>query len=175
MESNRRPYQMSEKDNLADLIARMSPDDRQLYESFGHVWTDAAFVNRRFFVVKTAGKRRDGTPNPPEVLGSIRVIDFHCDAKIGSTCTLMDDKSSRTLQVGYVPVKLFRFPVFVSIPVYQGVKWEAKEQADGRYTRSLVWGICFKQQSSIKFYNRDNVSVLTPNQYQQAFGDRPQY
>lgn len=174
MEDERRsPRHLTEKDNLSDLIARMRPDDLELYKGFGHIFTEAAFINRRFFVVKTKGKDRSGRPARPEVLGTIRVIGFQCDHEKGSVVTIMDDSTSKILQVGHVPVRLFRFPVFVSVPVYQGLKWEAKEQPDGRYTRSLVFGLCFKQQSHVQFLNPNNVSVLTPNNFEKLFGEAP--
>lgn len=163
-----------ELDNLADLIAQMPPDDMSEYSSFGFVHTDAAFINRRFLVVNTKGQRQ-GRPRPPELLGTVRVLDFDCNTQRGSVITLRNDSNRRTLQVGHVPVRLFRFPVFVSVPVYQGVRWEAREMDDGRYVRNLIFGICFKQQSGIRFYNPNNVSVVTPNQYRDHFGRVPDF
>lgn len=175
MEDHQRPRHMTEKDNLSDLISKMRPEDLEQYQAFGHIFTEAAFVNRRFIVVRTKGRNGTRQPIRPEILGSVRVVSFHCDHQNGSLCTVMEDSSSRVLQVGHVPIRLFRFPAFVSVPVYQGLKWEAKEQEDGRYTRSLVFGLCFKQQSSVKFLNRDNVSVLTPNLYREIFGELPRF
>lgn len=163
---------VSEQDNLADLASRVRPDDRTLYDSFGHIYQEAAFFNRRFVVVQTKGKATGGGPRPPVVLGAIRVVGFAATHDGGCTSVLMDEGSSRTLQIGHVPVKLFRYPVFVSIPVFQGVRWEAKEAPDGSYTRSLVFGMCFKQQSAIKWFNKDNVSVVTHNEFQRLFGGR---
>lgn len=167
-----RPEFVSQDDNLADLISRVAPEDRALHDSFGCVFTEAAFFNRRFLIVKTNG-RVSNRPRPPDLLGSVRCTAYHCDHEAGPTITLMDDASSRILQVGCVPTKLFRFPIFASVPIYQGVKWEAKEMQDGSYRRNLVFGICFKQQSNIKFANRDNVSIVTPNGYRQFFGEAP--
>ena len=165
-----RPTFVGQEENLADLSARIAPDDRQLYSSFGCIFTEAAFFNRRFIVIKTMG-RNGGVPKQPQILGSVRVLGYECDHERGTFVTLMEESSSRSLRIGYVPTRLFRFPIFVSVPVFQGVKWEAKEHKDGSYQRNLVFGLCFKQQSNIKFYNRDNVAVLTPNEYRKHFGD----
>jgi len=173
METNEdefRPNFIPPEENLADLAARIAPEDRPVYDSFGFIFTEAAFFNRRFVVVKTQGKTSSG-PRQPVILGAIRVLGYQCDHERGTFVTLMDEASSKTLQIGYVPVKLFRFPLFASVPIFQGVKWEAKELRDGSYQRNLVFGICFKQQSNVKFYNRDNVAILTPNDYRKHFGD----
>lgn len=170
-DKGRPPVPLSADDNLADLIARIAPEDRALYDSLRHVYTEAGFFNRRFVIVKTMGKDPAGHPRQPDILGAVRLLAFTCNNERGSEITVMDESSSRTLQVGHVPVKLFRFPVFLSVPIYQGVKWEAKELGDGSYGRRLVFGVCFKQMSAIKFYNKDAVAALTPNEYKKHFGD----
>lgn len=165
-----RPLFVSEKYNLADLVAHMPQDDQKLYQSFGYVFTEAAFYNRRFVVVKLAGKSTSGKPKPPVVLGAARVVGFSATHLAGCKMTLQDEESERLLQVGHTPTRLFNFPVFVSVPIYQGVKWEAKEMSDGSYRRALVFGTCFKQQSALKWFNRDNVAVLTHNDFEETFG-----
>lgn len=170
--SERRPRFLDDRANVADLVSRMSQDDQDEYGRMRHIFTEAAFVNRRFYVVRTKGKR-DGVPLAPDVLGAVRVIGFHSGANEGSVISLMNDSSSRILQVGHVPTRLFAFPAFVSVPIFQGLKWEAKEQPDGRYTRTLLFGICFKQQSSVKFCNPNSVAIVTPNTYRDTFGEAP--
>jgi hypothetical protein len=165
-----RPVYVSQEDNLVDLISRVAPEDRQQYAAFRYVFTEAAFFNRKFLVVKTQGRNASG-PRPPLILGSVRVVSFACSHERGSTVTLMDESTSRTLQAGHVPVKLFGFSAFVSIPVYQGLKWEAKETQSGVYLRTLVFGVCFKQKSNVKFYNKDETAVMTPNDYRKHFGE----
>ncbi len=162
-----RPVFVTERDNLADLISKMSARDLELYNSLGHIFTEAAFIDRKFVVVETKGKRGPD-PKPPKVLGTLRVIAFNASSSGGSVMTLQDE-TGKTLQVGHVPTRLFGFPVFVSVPIYQGLKWEAKELRDGSYRRSLVWGVCFKQRSAIKWMNPGNVSVLTPNDFRKWF------
>lgn len=173
MESERRPPRLvDDRDNVADLVAQMSHEDQEEYGQLRHIFTEAAFVNRRFYIVRTKG-RRGKTPISPDILGAVRVVGFSCDHERGSMISLMNDRSSRILQVGHVPTRLFAFPAFVSVPIFQGLKWEAKEQADGRYTRTLLFGICFKQQSNVKFCNPNAVAVVTPNMYRATFGEAP--
>lgn len=165
-----RPLWVPADKNLADLVTRIVPEDRPLYESLRYVYTEAAFYDRRFVIVRTTGRNARG-PNQPDILGSFVVTGFRCDHERGSTIFVKDEASSQSLQVGHVPLRLWRFPAFLSVPIYQGVKWEAKEMQNGTYLRRLVFGICVKQQSNVKFYNKDNVAVLTPNEYKTHFGD----
>lgn len=174
MEASNKPSFLTQQENVADLTARIAPGDLPLYSSLRYIYSDAAFFNRRFVIVKTHGVHGNGEPIKPTIEGSIRVIDFKCDHETGSHLTLMNESSSRTLQVGHVPIRLFRFPLFVSVPVYQGVKWEAKElQGSGNLVRRLVFGICFKQMSNVKFYEPNAVAILTPNEYRKHFGGDP--
>jgi hypothetical protein len=164
-----RPVFVNEQDNLADLISRMPEEARQEFQKLGHTYTTAAVIDRKCLIVQTMGKR-EGRPRPPKMLGIVRIIGFSATSGGGCTATVQDEATGKTLQVGHVPTRLFGFPVFISVPIYQGLKWEAKELRDGSYRRSLVFGLCFKQQSAIKWLNRDNVAVLMPNEYRDIFG-----
>lgn len=165
-----RPHYLGAEENLADLVSRIDPAHQELYRALRHIYTEAAFFDRRFVVVKTTGKSSN-RPRPPQILGEVVVTAFRASHEAGCVATLKDEGSGRLLQVGYVPVKLFDFPVFASIPIYQGVKWEAREMQDGSYRRNLVFGLCFKQKSAVKFYNKDEVAVVTRNDFRKHFGD----
>ena len=169
VEEGTQPH-VDQRENLADLIARIDQSERPLYDGLGHIFSEAAFINRRFLVVTTQGATSEG-PRQPKYESCVVVTNFICTPRNGSVITLSDSATGRSMQAGHVPVRLFNYPVYVSVPIYQGVRWEAREQPDGSYRRTLVFGICFKQRSSLKFYNRGNVAVVTPNEYRRHFGD----
>ncbi|TXH46842.1 MAG: hypothetical protein E6Q97_28550 [Desulfurellales bacterium] len=159
---------VSDQENLADLASRIRPDHRELFTQLKHGFQEAAFFNRRFIIVKCKGKRGN-VPRPPEVLGAVRVISFNADHENGCRVVVMDEASSRTQELTHVPQMLFRYPVFAALPAYQGLKWEARELPDGSYKRALVFGMFFKQQSDVKWFNPDNVCVVTHNQFERLF------
>lgn len=164
---------VSQEDNVADLISRIEESDAEEYSKLGHVFTEAAFVNRRFLLVEFQGKMRDGSVKAPVIQGAVRVFGFGADHANGSSVEVKDEATGSVLYVQYVPTKLFDYPVFVSIPVYHQLKWEAVELADGSYMRNLVFGLCFKQQSHPRFQNKGNVAVMTPNEFKLMFGVAP--
>jgi hypothetical protein len=163
------PVDLTPEENIRDLASRIDPHQAGLHASLGNKYTEAAFVGRRFLIVRTNGRSKTG-PKPPTVLGSVEIDDFNCSSTTGSAMRIRNLECGASITVGYVPIRLFEFPIFVSVPIAQGVKSEARRKWNGQTSRKLVWGICLKQHSLPKFSNPGSVSIVTPKEYKNIFG-----
>lgn len=160
--------------NLEELIRHMPEDQREEWQTLGHTTTEAAFYNRKLYVIKTKGRSNNtGIPKQPDVLGVVKVAAFSASLDAGCTMMLIDTRTSETMLADHTPRRLFDWPIYVSIPISQGVIWGCDIGPNGEVQRALMTGICWKQQSALKFVNRNNVSLTTANVYTKLFGPPP--
>lgn len=160
-----RPVLLSQQDNVADLVSKIRSEDLSVYQAMRHIHTEAAFVGRRFVCVETFRRRT----SEPRMVGSFSIISFQCTDQEGSKVAMVHDQTNKMMTVGHVPTRLFHWPVFVSVPVYMGMKWDLKEYPNGNTIRTLLFGLAFKQVSSVELKN-DSVACVTLNEYLKMSG-----
>lgn len=113
---------MPVEDHFARLVAGMNPEDFSLYSRAQHVRVETGFAGRQFIVYQMEGRQ-------PKELDRIVVNDFTCTDLHGSTAEISSLNTGETLVLGYVPAKLFDYPVFACLPLHGKVRWSAFEEA----------------------------------------------
>lgn len=153
---------LTDTDNAAALAADIKPEDREEYARFGHNRLESAFVDRVLVLYECQGKNSKDVQRPPKILTTIRVIDFKADYAEGICTRLLDESTQEAMNVDYVPKRLFKYPIFVSIPPRLTVKWDAQFMGD-KLVRSLLFAILIKSANRSDFYSKGNVYLETPN------------
>jgi hypothetical protein len=159
---------LSDQQNLADLVARMPEEDRNRFNGYGHNRVEAVFVDRIFIVYKPTGLTRNGHHRPPEILNTIKVIDFRADPYDGSVVTLVDDKCAQELKVGHVPKRLYNYPIYVSVPSRLQLRWDARHVGN-EIRRSLSFALLIKTKNKSSFYSMGNVYAETPRVFKELY------
>lgn len=104
------------------LVDGLDHDNLLVYNSMRHVRVETAFRGRRFVVYKvgTSGMRQ---------LDEIRVLDFECNDDEGASARIQSSSrpDQRDLIVGYRPVRLFDYPVFLWLPLHSKIRWSTAD------------------------------------------------
>jgi hypothetical protein len=144
---------LGEDQNLADLASRMQPDEREQYESFSHLRVDPGYIGRIYVLYKPTGLTADGLHRDPEVLGQVKIVDWYADAINGAAIVVEDMTTGQTLVVGHTPKRLFEYDVFIAVPPYQRLRFEARNV--GRLVkRSLLFSVLIKTRVRSSFYSK---------------------
>lgn len=143
---------------LADGIDEGS---KELLAGMKHTRIEAAYRNRKFIVYKMNGREH-------EKLATLAVLDFLCDDEVGcSTQIEWLERPGDVITIGYEPVQLWDFPIFVHLPVNQKVRWSAKE--DNPDDRSLSFLMVLRTQTRRHLRERDAVYMETYRSFQEEF------
>ena len=76
---------VSPSESLSLLSSHVPNEQKGEYDNLGHIFTEAAFINRRFIVFKSKGKNRERQPRPPLILATFQVTAFRADHEKGSS------------------------------------------------------------------------------------------
>ncbi len=163
---------LSQKENLASLISKMSPDEAMEYSKFGHLRIESAFEDRVFIVYQPRGPRAGRTlteQREPKVLTTVRVKSLTTDIRNGAQVRLFDEASGTEMTVGYVPKKLFGYPIFVSIPAEMNLKLGGQLREDETVSHSFTFTFLIKSRNESSFYSTDNTYMETPVNFKRLF------
>ncbi len=151
----------SEDQNLAELVSHMPPDDQRRFNKYGHFRVEAAFKDRVLIVYRPTGLTPAGQHREPDILTTVRVIDFSVDLREGCKMTLRDQQFDQEMVVGHVPKRLFGYPIYVAVPPRTILRWDVRE-VDGRAWRSMSFAMLIKTRNRSSFYSKGNVYAETP-------------
>lgn len=146
----------------------MTSPDREVYQSFRHLRVEAAFLNRVYVVYRPTGLTRDKQHKQPEILGQVKVIGFSCDAREGCLMTLEDLTTGAIQQVGFIPKRLFGYDVFVAVPPFSRIRWDARPD-NGAIRRSMAFGILIKTRTKSDHYSMGAVMLESPKGFRALY------
>lgn len=142
---------LNDTDGMADLVSQMPQDEQAVFNSYGHLRVEAVFDKRIFFVYKSRGQ---GTP--PEILGTIKVLDYECSSEAGSSIEIEDVDTGQRQVITHVPARVFDYDLFMSIPQALRLRWDARvHPVTQKLVRSLSYAVLIKTK------NRSD--QITPN------------
>jgi len=159
---------LSDEAGEADILSHMQDDERIRYLNYGHKQMEAAFVDRVFVIYKPTGLLPNKQHREPEVLNTVKLVDFSMTHTQGATIALEESAMGQRMQVGHVPKKLFGYPVFVSVPARMGLRWDGR-LVDGLVQRSLSFVMLVKTKNKSSFYSKGNVYCETPNNFMRLY------
>lgn len=164
-------HYLSEAANLEHLASLIPGLDRDLFNSFGHCQFEAAFKDRIFVVFEPTGLNPDNTQRRPEVLTLLKVLAFEVKAEEGAETLIYDARTGNEQRVGHVPVRVFDYKVFMQVPPYLNLKWDAARDRNGAIRRSLSFGLLIKTANKSDFHSANNTYCLPPNKFRALYPD----
>lgn len=120
------------------LVSRLDPSTLASYNATRHARTETAFDGRQFIIYRMGG-------NEPRELTRVLVEDLEI-SDAGLTSKLSCMRTQRELIVGYSPVQLWGYPVFVCLPLHAKVRFGATEDGVGK-RGSLAWPMVIRTRS----------------------------
>lgn len=154
---------LTDQENLANLEIQLEKEERKLYRELKPSRIEAAFLNRLFLVFNV---EENGVPN---ILTTIKVTDFWINAKEGAVAVLEDLETGQEIELDHVPVRLFHFEAFMSIPPISKVRWDARLDDDNIIRRSLVFPVLIAAKSRNGRMGSGGVYVETPKRFMEKF------
>lgn len=144
--------------HLADSI---DEESKAGLANMKHTRIEAAYRNRKFIIYEMQGRQ-------PVKLATVSVLDFVCDDDEGCSTQLeWMENPGDLITVGYEPVQLWDFPIFVHLPVHQKVRWSARE--DDVNDCSLSFLMVIRTQTRRHLRERDAIYMETYRSYQEEF------
>jgi hypothetical protein len=102
------------------------PDENQArFNNYGHFRVEAVFLDRVFIVYKPTGLTAGGAHKEPEILNLLKVVDFMVEPRNGATLVLREQNTSQELTLGYVPRRVFGYPIYMSVPAKPSITYGA--------------------------------------------------
>lgn len=143
---------------LADNI---DDDAKAALATMKHTRVEAAYRNRKFIVYEMQGRQ-------PVKLGTIAVCDFECNDEEGCSTQLeWLENPGDCITVGYEPIQLWDFPVFVHLPLHQKVRWSARENDTD--DRSLSFLMVVRTQSRRHLREKGVIYMEAYRSFQEEF------
>ena len=158
----------SDEENMADLVSQMPEEDRTRYGNYGHNRIEPAFVDRIFIIYQPSDLNAAKQHIDPKIVTTIRVLDFSINSIDGAMVRVRDENFNSEQIITYVPKRLFKYQVFVSVPPRLVLKWDAHE-ADGHLHRSLSFALLVKTRNRATFYSKGNTYAESPGKFRELY------
>jgi hypothetical protein len=158
----------TDEETFASLKAKMKASDAEEYENFKHIKIEAGFDDRVFAVYQLQETKKETDPPTPKILSIIRVTSFETDLRSGASVRLYDETSGIEMVVGYVPKKLFSYPIYISLPVNMLMRVGTQMQSGG-VRQTFTFAMLFKCKDKAERYTPENFYVETPANLKKLF------
>lgn len=159
----------TDEETFKHLKSRMRPGEADEFESYKHLKIESGFYDRVFVVYQPKGIK-PGTVEQlqPKVLSVVRVTGLVADLRSGASARLYDETSGTEMTIGYVPRKLFNYPIFISMPTNMHLKMGTQLQGDG-VRDSFTFALLVKCKNKSDFYTPESVYMETPANLKKLF------
>lgn len=159
---------LSDAESMADLARQIKEEDQPLFEELGHLRVEAVFDNRLFVVYKPTGL--DGKAHrDPQVLTTLKVLNYECTSDEGSTVEIEDLSTGQRQVISHVPSRVFEYELFMSVPTALRLQWDARNTYDGKLVRSLSYALLIKSKNRSDWYSYGVTYAETPNRFKELF------
>lgn len=154
-----------------DYLSSMVPQQEQeVFRSLKHSYLEGAFIGRIFIVFKAAGMT-GGVPNPPKILGRVKVHDFESDAEFGSDFSIEDMETRERLWIGHTPKRLFGYNIFMAVPTRLQLGWASNRDDEGNVRHTMVFGVLIRVHSRSEYCTEGKQYCLTPKRFKELYPD----
>jgi hypothetical protein len=162
------PQFLTDDANLAELVSHMPEEDQARFNNYGHFRIEAVFIERVFIVYKPTGLLSNKQHREPEILTTVRVVNFSVDPREGCQAVLRNEATGEETTLTHVPRKVFGYPVYASLPSRLSLRWDCRI-VNGKPWRSLSFALLLKTKNKADFYSQGNVYAETPNKFRQLY------
>lgn len=157
------PNVLSMKEHRDHLGSLVYTEDQELYKTLKHSYLEGAFVGRVFVVYRATGIIA-GKPNPPQILGYIKVTDFESSPDYGSEVEIENLNTSERMWVGHIPNKLYNYDLFMSVPVVLQTTYSANYEGD-EVKNTLLFGVIIRALGRTEHCIDGATYALTPKRF----------
>jgi hypothetical protein len=159
---------LNEAESAAELLSHMREEDKQAFNDFGHTRIEAVFNNRLFVVYKPQGL--DGKEHKaPEVLTTIKVLNYEGTSEDGSSVEVEDLRTGERQIITHVPARVFDYDLFMSVPSALRLRWDVRVSETGKMLRSLSYALLVKAKNRSDWYSFGVTYAETPNRFRELF------
>lgn len=130
------------------------------YKSLNHIRQEVCYRGRTFIVYQIENRA-------PKILANISVMDFVANDMAGASCELRCAETGKIMIVGYEPVKLFDFPVYVHLPLHLKLRWSTTP--DRLQYGSLAFDMAVRTKTRSSLRERGAVFCETGVSYAKEF------
>lgn len=109
---------MRPEEHFNVLLSDLPVDVQLKHDNLKHVRTEVAYRGRTFVIYRMEGRQ-------PVTIDRITVNDFECDEDSGASTEVFSTKLGKVLEIGYAPVPLFDYPIFMWLPLHCKLRWSA--------------------------------------------------
>lgn len=155
---------LDDRESFDRILARMTQAEQDYWYSLKHNQYQTVFLDRVFYIYRCAGKDRDNKQRAPEVLGLVKVINFHFDLAHGFSISLLNEMSNQKQVVTVIPAKLFGFDVIVRVPPSFSLKTNIVRARDGTENLDHSAGLYVKTSNKPEFYSKGVTYMNTPQE-----------
>ena len=142
------------------LLATLPQEQQELYRRLNHIRQEPSFRGRSFVIYGIRNRQ-------PEIIDELKVLDFIANDSVGASCEIRSDRTGKTLTVGYAPVQVFNYPVFMHLPLHAKLRWSTTE---GRvHTGKLAFDIAIRTETRISLRERQVIYCETGVNYAKEF------
>lgn len=110
---------MDARTHFSKLVELMEPGARANYEKTYNARQETAYRGRTLVLYEMQNR------DEPTLLEHVVFGDFECDDIKGATTLIRSQDTGKELIIGYEPVQLFAYPVFVFLPLHAKLRWSA--------------------------------------------------
>lgn len=161
---------LGDEESMNQLVSRMADQrDREKYVKYGHRRVESGFVGRLLIIYSPQGLHPDGRHRDPEIFTTVKVLDFTATPKQGWNAVVEDLETGDLQTIDYIPARLFNYDVFVSIPPFMRLRWDARKNPP--HDRSLSFALLVKTKNRSDWYSKGNVYAETPNNLRALYPD----
>lgn len=161
---------LEEDENFLDLASRVARSDLEDYESFKSLKKESAFDGRIFVVYKPRGLDARNRHRDPEILTTLRVLDFRAMSDHGAIVRIEDTTTGAVTELGYVPKRVFDYDLFMSVPPRMRLHWDARV-VDGVMKRSMSYILLIKTKNRSDWFSAGVTYCETQRKINDLFPD----
>ncbi|MDI1360638.1 hypothetical protein [Methylotenera sp.] len=155
------------------LVAQMPPEEAKTFESYGHLRRESAYNDCIFIVYQPRGLRYGAKDvseqKEPKVLSTIKVVSITQDRDKKASLRLLDESTGTEMIVGYMPKKLFGFPIYISLPADMFLMFGGS----GSSQNYVQFAVLLKTRNRSSFYSEGNTYVESPRSFRKLFPSTP--
>lgn len=161
---------LGDEESMDQLVSKMHDEaDREKYLKYGHRRLESGFDGRLLIIYSPQGLHASGRHRDPEIFTTVKVLGFEADSREGCRVRVEDLQTGDTQTIDYIPARLFGYDVFVSVPPFMRLRWDAKKKPP--HDRSMSYALLIKTKNRSDFHSAKNTYVDTPNALRKLYPD----
>lgn len=116
---------LTPQDHFALLLKGLNAESREAYSQTRHARQEMAYRGRTFILYEMTGR------SVHRIVDTLTIRDFECDDAVGASTQIRSGNLGAELEISYLPVKLWNYPVFMHLPVHLKLRWSTSEKRIG--------------------------------------------